>query len=79
MASEKHIDKEFPSGSLVEPPPFNSKTRLVLSDNGVGIFLEFGPEGCSCSALQAITLTPDEVRQLRYGLECALGNLGERT
>ena len=77
MASETHIDEVFPSGSLCHPHPFMAKTRMVLCDNSVGIFLQFGHGGCSDNELQAITLTPQQVRDLRTGLANALGNIGE--
>lgn len=77
MASETHFDKEFYSGSLLSPPPFTQQSRLVLSDNGVGIFLQFGPAGCSDSELTAISLPADAVKDLRHHLENALGNIGE--
>jgi hypothetical protein len=77
MASETHLDKEFYSGSFTSPPPFTQQTRLVLSDNGVGIFIQFGPAGCADSELTVITLPPDAVKDLRCRLENALGNIGE--
>ena len=77
MATTTHIDIEAPSGSLNEMKEFTSASRLVLSDNGVGIFLQFGPKGCQDKDLTALTLTPDQVRELRFGLESALGDTGE--
>jgi hypothetical protein len=77
MALVTHIDTEYYSGFLNEPPPFKARTRLVLSDDGVGIFLRFGPSECPDSELLAITLTTEDAKQLRMGLAYALGNLGE--
>ncbi|MEJ6561088.1 MAG: hypothetical protein QNL71_08495 [Akkermansiaceae bacterium] len=77
MASETHIDRTFSSGSFQEPPPFNSKARLIVSDNGAGIFLQIGDLAAKPENIEAINLGADGARGLICALKNALDNIGE--
>ena len=77
MASQIHLDTVFYSGIPRNAQPFESKSRLILTDNGVGIFLQVASEAEFSDEVPMLTLGADGARSLIEGLTTALGNIGE--
>lgn len=77
MSSERHFDDNLPSGSLQEPPPFSEFSRILLVDNGDGIFLQVGTANCLDSDLKSVAITKENAEKLIDGFKNALGNTGQ--
>lgn len=77
MASQKHYEGTFPSGTFWTSPEFPDKTSVVLYEAGNSLFLHFGPEGVAFEDLTMIPIEIQGAKDLLDALQIALLQMGE--
>lgn len=77
MASQRHYEGTFPSGTFRTSPEFPEKTSVVLYEAGNTLFLHFGPEGTAFEDLTMMPIGIQGAKDLLDALHIALLQMGE--
>ena len=77
MASQRHYESTFPSGTFRTSPEFPEKTSVVLYEAGNTLFLHFGPEGTAFEDLTMMPIGIQGAKDLLDALHIALLQMGE--
>jgi hypothetical protein len=77
MASQRHYENTFASGTFRTSPEFPDRTTVVLYEAGNSLFLHFGPEGAAFEDLTMIPIGIDGAKDLLDAFHLALTQMGE--